>query len=92
MWNRVALVAQHQKVDPAALVDFALSNERKYGIDIVGGEAMVSNWHSEDLVADFKQFEIDLFDTDAAFVDSMEHMYPHIAGIDIGCEFDGQKG
>ena len=89
MWNRVALVAQHQNVDPAALVDFALSHESQYGIDIVGGDAMVSNWHSEDLVADFKR-EAAEFETDAdlSFVNRME-ADPRISGVDVGTEFNG---
>ena len=88
MWNPVELVAKHNHVDPAALVDFAISRDSKYAIDIVSGTAMVSNWHVEDLLKDFKS-EQDEFDDAAAmnFVTQMEAC-PHISGVDIGCEFD----
>lgn len=57
MWNLVEHVAKHNKVDPAELVDFALSRDARYGISVESGDAKVSNWHSEDLVSDFRKFK-----------------------------------
>jgi hypothetical protein len=84
MWNPVERVAKHQNLDQADLVDFALSHERKYGIDIVGGVAMVSNLSVEKLLADFKKEQEERDDALIAYGESM----PHIARVDIGCEFD----
>ena len=54
MWNPVELVAKHHNVDPAALVDYALSRDSKYSITVERGTAMVSNFHVEDLLRDFQ--------------------------------------
>ena len=56
MWNKVATVAKHHKIEPADLVDFALSNEQKYCITMCCGDAEVSNFHVEKLLADYARF------------------------------------
>jgi hypothetical protein len=89
MWNPVELVAKHHHIDPAALVDFAISRDSKYAIAIDTGTAMVSNWHVEDLLKDFKTEQEELEDEATLnFVSQMESC-PHISGVDVGCEFDG---
>ena len=88
MWNPVELVAKHHNIDPASLVDFAISRDAKYAIDVVNGTAMVSNWHVEDLLNDFKTEHDE--DDDAAALNFVSYMEacPHISGVDVGCEFD----
>jgi hypothetical protein len=84
MWNPVERVAKHQGLDQADLVDFALSRDNKYGIIIEGGVAKVSNLSVENLLADFKHEQDERDDAIVAYGESM----PHVAGVDIGCEFD----
>lgn len=90
MWNPVELVAKHHKIEPASLVDFAISHDSKYAIDIVNGTAMVSNFRVESLLKDFRTEQEELDDAAAHnFVKRMETC-PHISGVDIGCEFDNK--
>ena len=57
MWNSVELVAKHNNVEPAALVDFAISRDAQYGIVVERGTALISNWNVEELVKDFEEFK-----------------------------------
>ena len=55
MWNSVEQVAKHNQIDPAELVDFAISRDALYGIVVEDGEAMVCNCSR--LVDDFHLFK-----------------------------------
>lgn len=91
MWNKVALVAKHHSIPEADLVDFALSRDSKYSIAVEHGDAIVSNWHVDDLLKDFKAFQSE---DDVAQIEYMIEQYPHIANavLDVGCEFDCKLG
>ena len=91
MWNKVALVAKTHRIQEADLVDFALSRDSKYSIVVEDGDAMVSNWHVDALLKDFKAFQAQ---DDLAEIEYMIEQYPHIANavLDVGCEFDPKLG
>jgi hypothetical protein len=55
MWNPVNYVAVGRFMPEQELVDFAISNEAKYGIDIVTPtHVLVNTWHVDKMVEDFQ--------------------------------------
>jgi len=91
MWNKVAVVAKHNNIPEADLVDFALSRDTTYAIIVEDGDAIVSNFRVEALLKDFEAFRAE---DDLAEIEYMIEQYPHLANamLDVGCEFDPKLG
>lgn len=55
----IAMIADSMRVDAKELLEFALANEEKYGVlyteDKNEYRCLVSTWHVNDLVADFRK-------------------------------------
>jgi hypothetical protein len=85
MWNPVSLVAKHNNIPEADLVDFAISRDTKYTIVVERGVAIVSIWHVEDLLEDFKEFQAE---ADINEVEYLLEQHPEFVNLDVGCEFD----
>jgi hypothetical protein len=79
MWNLVSHVARHNNIPEADLVDYAISRDAKYRVIIEHGEAMISNFHVERLIADFEreQAEVKAAD-DAAEAEHLLDQHPHL--------------
>ena len=92
MWNPVAKVAKVAKVcniREADLVEYAIARDSKYSICVENGEAIVSNWHSDDLVRDFLRDREAEEDDEAAYL--ADKHCQHL-NADVGCEFDPKLG
>lgn len=59
MWHTIPFVAESRRLDAAALTDFAIANQDKYGIATERGRPEVNTWHVDQMVADFKADQAD---------------------------------
>ena len=61
MWHPIPFVAESRRLDAAALTDFAMANQDKYGIMLAthAGLPEVSTWHVDQMVDDFKAGQSD---------------------------------
>ncbi len=53
MWHQLENVAENHFFDANLFKKFAIENKVKYGLDKYD---MVSTWHSDDLIKDYKAF------------------------------------
>ncbi|MBL1153140.1 MAG: hypothetical protein HND43_10475 [Armatimonadetes bacterium] len=53
MWHSLAFVAQSRRLNEKMFVEFALSDQERYGIVVERGVAEVNTWHVDALVSDF---------------------------------------
>lgn len=61
MWNPVHFVAKSRFMPEAELVDFALKNQDKYGIEVVTPtHILVNNWYVDEMCNDFREQNTEL--------------------------------